>query len=155
MRRLFPIPRDHRRVLSVVAVAVLAAAVGALAFFAAQGSGTASGSVGTLGASSISGATPGQETAAHLDSGRTSDRPRCSQLLRPPRRGRAQRKLPERVVPVVGDQLHRHRGLAGQPHLHRHRGMALVEHNEQLCERRRPIEPDSQLNEPQLARPGR
>ena len=50
MTRRFRNLNGRRRVLSVVAVAVLTAAVGALAYWTAPGSGTASGSVGTLNA---------------------------------------------------------------------------------------------------------
>jgi hypothetical protein len=50
MRRRLAILSGHRRVVAVAVVAVLVTAVGALAYWAASGSGTASGSVGTLNA---------------------------------------------------------------------------------------------------------
>jgi IPT/TIG domain len=56
--------KGSRRVLAVAAVTLLAAAVGALAYWTAHGSGTATGSVNTLAAPTIASATPGQESAA-------------------------------------------------------------------------------------------
>jgi hypothetical protein len=62
MRRLRNNPVRRRRATVLTTLVVLGLAAGAFAFWSGQGSGTASGSVGTLAAPAISTATPGAGT---------------------------------------------------------------------------------------------
>jgi hypothetical protein len=62
MSRLLSSPVRRRRTIALTVLAVLGLTAGAFAFWSGQGSGTASGSVGTLAAPSISTATPGAGT---------------------------------------------------------------------------------------------
>ena len=64
MRRRFWSLNGPGRLLLAVAIVVLAAAVGALAYWTAPGSGAAAGGVRTLAAPTITSSAPGQETAA-------------------------------------------------------------------------------------------
>ncbi len=155
MRPSLQLLKGGRRLTAATLAIVLAVAVGAFAFWATHGSGSASGSVGTLSAPSISSATGGAESASLSWSSVAAPGSGAVKYYVSRDGGAASGSCPTSSSPSTGDELHRHRRTAGQAQLHGHGRVEVVDRDEQRERSDDDLEPDRRIREPQLARPGR